>query len=194
MRIGDRAVVIARIGKGTSPVPTGGIPSPRPPEPVPVGTVMAVDLNSDNPAALKVEALDPEHRDQPILQIPGEMFAEWRWSVKANEVGTWHLTLKVYVHLQGENVPVKEVKVPTEVPPEVAVTVDQDPWRALGGFWSSNWQYFGTTVVAALGLLAAFLGLRARQQASSAPGGASQGRRPSGRRPGTGKGHGGRKT
>jgi hypothetical protein len=131
-----------------------------------VGTVMAVDLNSDNQAALRVDPLPGEHREQPILEIPGEMFAEWRWTVKANEAGTWHLTLKVYVPLQGQNVPVKEVKVPTVVPPEVAVTVDQDPWRALGSFWSGNWQWFGTTAVALLAVLAAFLGLRAKQRAA----------------------------
>ncbi len=171
MKFGDRVVVTARVGRGPGPVPTQGISgaAPRPSETVKVSPVMAVDLITDAPSALRVEALDPQHREQPILHVTGETFAEWMWQVKANEVGVWHLTLKVYVHLQGENVPVKEVTAPTVVEPLVEVSVEHAPLTEVGNFWASNWQYVGTTLVAAVVALAALLALGNRQAGSHAP-------------------------
>lgn len=164
MRIRDRVVVAARIGRGPSPVPTGEFPGgpPKTPGPVRVGAVMAVDLISDHPAALAVEPLDSLHREQRILLDP-EMYGEWSWAVTANEVGTWPLRLKIYAHLEGEEVPVLDVTAKTVVRPVAEVMVEHNVGLELEIFLSSNWQWIVTTAVGAAGAVAAVLGLRARR-------------------------------
>jgi hypothetical protein len=124
---------------------------------------MALDLLSDDPAALIVVSLDPAHREQAVVQVRGDTFAEWSWAVTANEAGTWQLRLKVYAQLQGLNLPVKEVTAPTIVGTIADVTVRTDPWFELGRFVSGNWQWMVTTLLAAVGALTALAGLRARR-------------------------------
>jgi hypothetical protein len=135
--------------------------------PVPVGLVMAVDLLSEIPSALAAEPLDPQHRSQLVVELPGKRFAEWTWRVTANEVGTWRLRLKVNVHLEGQDVNVKDITEQTVVDPVAAVSIDPDPPHQLATFLASNWQWLSTTLLAPLAI--AIWGLvRSRQRRPSA--------------------------
>jgi len=112
---------------------------------------MAMDLFSDNNAALQVDTIDPQHREQPIPQQVGDMVAEWNWEVSANKAGNWTLQLRAYVRLLGENVPVQEVKALTTVTP---VQVDLSPGQAFLFFVEGNWQWLWTAVFVPIAIFA----------------------------------------
>ncbi len=111
MRVGDRAEVTARTRRIPPSSLASGIAGPGAPVTgtTPVGEFMAMDLFSSDQTSLRVDPVDPLHREQPIPQRVGDMFAEWNWLLTANEAGSWSLELRAFVSVQGQNIPVQEV-------------------------------------------------------------------------------------
>jgi hypothetical protein len=153
LSVGDRVAVTARIGGLSPSALASGLPGPGKPVSgsTPIAEVMAMDLFSDNNAALQVDTIDPQHLEQPIPQRVGDMVAEWNWEVSANKAGNWTLQLRAYVRLLGENVPVQEVKALTQVTP---VQVDLSPGQAFLFFVEGNWQWLWTFILVPIAVFA----------------------------------------
>jgi hypothetical protein len=64
--------------------------------------------------------------------------------------GTWRLRLKVNVHLEGQDVNVKDITEQTVVDPVVAVSIDPDPLHQFATFLAGNWQWLSTTLLVPL--------------------------------------------
>jgi hypothetical protein len=118
---------------------------------IPISSLMAVDLTSDDESALAVTSLDSAHREQPTVQAAGRPFAEWQWKISANEPGTWRLRLHGYVVIDQQKIKVREVDFLTRVDD---VQVNFDLAVAVGRFFATYWQWLWTALlvpVAAVG-------------------------------------------
>jgi hypothetical protein len=172
MKVGDRATLTARIGAPGVPTPSvkAGVEGPGTPKAVsiPVTSQMAVDLFSDYPTGLGVDTPDPGHRQQPLLDAQGNLFAEWMWFLTAKQVGTWQLRVKAYVSLDGQNLQVKEITALTKVASTAKVTVDPNPPSQVWSFVTSNWQWLIGLIVPG-GFVTAVIVWLARRNAKPRP-------------------------
>lgn len=139
MEVGDRVTVTARITRDDLDAVSddirvgldqagGAIEM----EEIEVGTSMRTTLEGD---AFTVKRIGPERQ---MLRQTGHR--QWQWRVEALRSGTWPLYLTVYVSHEGQDI--DNVTLSREI------TVTVDPVRAVTGFWSGNWQWLLSTVVA----------------------------------------------
>jgi hypothetical protein len=103
-----------------------------------------MDLFTDDETAVRANALDPSHREQPISPSEGREFAEWQWQLMANKVGAWRLRLRAYGVTRQQPSPVKEVQVLHQ---EDDLAVEFNLFTAVEGFWAVNWQWLWTTLL-----------------------------------------------
>jgi hypothetical protein len=113
-------------------------------EPSKIAPVMKVVLTPDESGVFDVKSLSEEEQ-----LTSGGGFSQWVWSVTPLQSGTHnlYLTVNVVVNVPELGTQKRQIPVLTQ-----SVTVRADPVYSAGQFWSSNWQWFTTTLLIPIGL------------------------------------------
>lgn len=109
-----------------------------------ISPVMKVTLTPEEGGVFDVKSLSEEQQ----LTSGGD-FAQWVWSVTPLKSGTHalYLTVNVVVDVPGLGAQKRQIPVLTQ-----EVRVRADIAYSSGQFWSSNWQWFTTTLLIPVGL------------------------------------------